>query len=406
MHIKLSSLLTEALDHLFHATDINKLKKILDSDALKFTYADGSDIESKYNKEFPFYLSTSRERYGGYARRGGKIGSEVVLILNGKALERVRGIKMIDVDYWGAHKPDNRENNETEERVLSQNQAVNGLKKFVSEIHIYLEPRRWNADVSNDPKFAYRYINHQVIPTLEAAETSGLYTYIYIGGTKDNIDQAFRQQRKSYAISPRQAIEFLQKYEKSSDVIQHFVDHAEGDDLEPYKAYKSSYEERDLKNLETMTDIIIHPEKYAIIEYSTETKELHNLLSYFVSYRSDLVAHFGSTIHNMRDKHPEIFQTIARGIRKAGFTNLKSALLTTSDILIALKQMVSTWNSQRDDHETKVRYIRNSHTLEPFGGIAIGKEIVKLLDHKYRDKNIDDAALQEIAKLLKQRHTK
>ena len=165
-HIRLKSLLTEALDQLFHATDLNRLLKILQNDAIKLTYADGSDIESKLNQGFPFYLSTSREKFGGYARRGGGISNAVVLVLDGRALERVQGIKMVPVDYWAGNNPNNDKDNETEERVLSQKQALSNVKRYITEIHIYCNTHHWEVSTNNNPERSYRFIVQQLIPTL------------------------------------------------------------------------------------------------------------------------------------------------------------------------------------------------------------------------------------------------
>ena len=403
-HIRLKSLLTEALDQLFHATDLNRLLKILQNDAIKLTYADGSDIESKLNQGFPFYLSTSREKFGGYARRGGGISNAVVLVLDGRALERVQGIKMVPVDYWAGNNPNNDKDNETEERVLSQKQVLSNVKRYITEIHIYCNTHHWEVSTNNDPARSYRFITQQLIPTLELTEIAKIPTYVYIGGDRNNIDQAYKQQRKSFAVSPTDAIKFFNRYVETSTEIHNFVKNAKPEELEPYKEYTSSYEQSNLKELEYFMDMMVAPEEYVAMEYSNETKAAYDIVKYFTTYTNDLIPHFSSSIQNMRSKHPEIFTRIAKAIRAAGFTTLKGALTYTSDILSALTHIKSIWGYKQDSLETRLRYIKNTDALSPFNYEA-QDHIVKLLSTKYSDTfELDESALKQIANILKKEY--
>lgn len=403
-HIRLKSLLTEALDQLFHATDLNRLLKILQNDAIKLTYADGSDIESKLNQGFPFYLSTSREKFGGYARRGGGISNAVVLVLDGRALERVQGIKMVPVDYWAGNNPNNDKDNETEERVLSQKQVLSNIKRYIIEIHIYCNTHHWEVSTNNDPERSYRFIVQQLIPTLKLTEAAKIPTYVYIGGDRNNIDQAYKQQRKSFAMSPTDAIKFFNRYVETSTEIHNFVKNANPKELEPYKEYTSSYEQSNLKELEYFMDMMVAPEEYVAMEYSNETKAAHDIVKYFTTYTNDLIPHFSSSIQNMRSKHPEIFTRIAKAIRAAGFTTLKGALVYTSEVLSALTQIKSIWGYQRDVMSVRLRYIENTDALASFNRNARDR-IVELLSTEYRDTfELDEAALKKLADILKREY--
>ena len=400
-HIRLKSLLTEALDQLFHATDLDRLLKILQSDAIKLTYADASDIESKLNQGFPFYLSTSREKFGDYARRGGGISNSVVLVLDGRALERVQGIKMAPVDYWAGNNPANDKDNETEERVLSQKQVLSNVKRFISEIHIYCNMHHWNVVTNNDPARSYRFILQQLIPTLELTEATKIPTYVYIGGARANIDQAYKQQRKSFAVSAPAAIKFFTEYMQTSDEIQTFVKNAKPEELEPYKEYTSSYEQDNMQEIEYFMEMLVKPEKYAALEYNAETKKAYDVVKYFTNYTSDLLPHFGSSIQNMRRHHPEIFSRLAKAIRAAGFTTLKGALTYTADILSALTHIKSIWGYKRDSMEKRLKYIENTQALTDFKYGAYLR-IEKVLKAEYADTfELDDVALKKIADILK-----
>lgn len=400
-HIRLKSLLTEALDQLFHATDLNRLLKILQNDAIKLTYADGSDIESKLNQGFPFYLSTSREKFGGYARRGGGISNAVVLVLDGRALERVQGIKMAPVDYWAGNNPNNDKDNETEERVLSQKQVLSNVKRYITEIHIYCNKHHWEVSTNNDPARSYRFITQQLIPTLELTEIAKIPTYVYIGGARDNIDQAYKQQRKSFAVSAADATKFFAEYIQKSDEIQSFVKNAKPEELEPYKEYTSSYDQDNMQEIEYFMEMLSKPEKYAALEYSTENKKAHGVVKYFTNYITDLLPHFSSNIQNMRSKHPEIFSRLAKAIRAAGFTTLKDALVYTSDILSALTHIKSIWGYKQDSMEKRLKYIENTQALTDFKYVVYLR-IEKVLKTEYGDTfELDEAALKKIADILK-----
>ena len=400
-YIRLKSLLTEALDQLFHATDLNRLLKILQNDAIKLTYADGSDIESKLNQGYPFYLSTSREKFGGYARRGGGISNAVVLVLDGRALERVQGVKMVPVDYWAGNNPNNDKENETEERVLSQKQVLSNVKRFITEIHIHCNKHHWEVSTNNDPARSYRFITQQLIPTLELTEIAKIPTYVYIGGVRDNIDQAYKQQRKSFAVSAPAAIKFFTEYMQTSDEIQAFVKNAKPEELEPYKEYTSSYEQDNMQEIEYFMDMMVAPEKYAALEYSKETKKAYDVVKYFTNYTSDLLPHFSSNIQNMRSKHPEIFSRLAKAIRAAGFTTLKDALVYTSDILSALTHIKSIWGYKQDSMEKRLKYIENTQALTDFKYGAYLR-IEKVLKTEYADTfELDESALKKIADILK-----
>lgn len=400
-YIRLKSLLTESLDQLFHATDLNRLLKILQNDAIKLTYADGSDIESKLNQGYPFYLSTSREKFGGYARRGGGISNAVVLVLDGRALERVQGVKMVPVDYWAGNNPNNDKENETEERVLSQKQVLSNVKRFITEIHIHCNKHHWEVSTNNDPARSYRFITQKLIPTLELTEIAKIPTYVYIGGVRDNIDQAYKQQRKSFAVAAADATKFFAEYIQKSGEIQSFVKNAKPEELEPYKEYTSSYEQDNMNEIEYFMDMMVAPEKYAALEYSKETKKAYDVVKYFTNYTSDLLPHFSSNIQNMRSKHPEIFSRLAKAIRAAGFTTLKDALVYTSDILSALTHIKSIWGYKQDSMEKRLKYIENTQALTDFKYGAYLR-IEKVLKTEYGDTfELDESALKKIADIIK-----
>ena len=367
MPILLKMLLTEALDQLFHATDTHKLLKILKSDALKLTYADASAGESKMARNYPFYLSTSREKYGGYARGGQLDGlhQDVVLVIDGKAVERTNGFKMFDVDYWGKSDTDRQINhNETEERIVGERDSLIKLKKYVSEIHIFCKKSKFDPlGKWNDSGNAYKTIHNVYLPLIQMSSALGIPTYFYVEGTKSNIPTAFRMQRKDFALSPDQASEYFLNFEKNSPELMDYSKSIDGKPPEDQYTYKSSYHDSDIRAIEYFIDMLNNPGKY--IEAESSDKELDDILRYFLHYPRDLIGMFESNIHNKRDQHPEIFQKLASAIRKNGFKSLKSSLESTSNILRGLYQIKS---GLADPHRTtldeKLKSIVHSYSIE------------------------------------------
>ena len=363
--------MTEAQDQLFHATDTHKLLKILKSDALKLTYADASDSESKMARDYPFYLSTSREKYGGYARGGQVDGlnQDVVLVINGKAVERTKGFAMFDVDYWGKSDADRQINhNETEERIVGERDSLTKLKKYVSEIHIFCKQSRFDPlGKWNDSSKSYNTIHNIYLPIIKLANALGIPTYFYVEGTKSNISTAFRMQRKDFAFSPEQANEYFSNFEKNSPELMDYSKSIEGKTPEESYAYKSSYHDSDIRAIQYFVDMLTNPGKYIAVD-STNT-ELDNLMRYFLHYPRDLVGMFETNIQNKRDEHPEIFQQLATSIRKHGFKTLKSSLESTSNVIRGLYAIKSGLaDPYRTTLEEKLKTIAHSYSIEELSG--------------------------------------
>jgi hypothetical protein len=406
MHILLKSLLTEALDQMYHATDIWKLVNILKSDTLKFTYADASKGESMMSREYPFYLSTSREKYGGYAR-GHKYGMHLstVIVLNGKALERTRGIKIFDVDYWGGNSGERgREHNETEERVVSTNQKLVGLGKYVQEIHVYCYRSTFDPDKNNASR-CYRNIHHVYYPIIEFGKELNIPIYFYVENSSKKIASAFKMQRRDMALTPEKAKEFFADFEQSNEEFSKFIKTAKPEELEPDKDRpKWSWSDGSVKEIQYLIDIIDHPYKYVTVDYKTQ-KELSHLLDYFITYTRDLIPHFESLIHNMRSEHPEIFQDLSKSIRRSGYKNIRDALSGTSSILQIFNAIKNVWSYKKYTHEDKMKMARSSYVFTGMDRIKVD-QIIKLVDYTtqletLKGEHISDDFYKKIVDIIK-----
>lgn len=355
--IKLKSLITEALDNLYHATDVSNLLKILETNSFKLTYSDSVSSEEKLNRGYPFYLSTSREKYGGYARgRSDRVSQPVIIVIDGKSVERIRDVKIFDVDYWGKsfETPENLRHGETEERIVSKNQTIDNLKRIVQEIHIFCPKRSFDPTISDKSRVS-RYIHGIIFPIIEKSKSMNIPTYFYIDGTLKNIEMVFRQLRKNMSMSPTDAKIFFDKILENNSIEKSDED----------TKYRRSYFEKDMFYLETLSKIIEHPEDYVDVDYS-KNKDIYEIIEYFIRYKRDLVSHFGTIIHNNRKDHPEVFQVLSKSIRRKGYTSFKTALESTSDLLTAVKYIKHTFENKRDDKIKRLKDIINGWELESF----------------------------------------
>ena len=375
MHIMLKSLLREAMELLYHATAPHTLLKILQSDALKFTYADATHSEMGYSKGYPFYLSTSREKFGGYARLG---GSTVVLVLNGRAFEKSQGTKMISMDYWeGMRAQRNITHNETEERILSNNQVFKGLSKYILEIHVFCKRRMFDPKVDSTYR-SNHFINNIVYPIIELSKTSHVPTYFYIEGTNANSEMVFRMQRKEQSLSPEQAKKFFEEFQDSSEELKAFKATATPEELAVLQDRPYGYSEKYTQEIKYLIDILDHPEKYNDNDVR-HTSELEKVLGYFGRWHMDSLDHFSALIGNMRDKHPEIFQELAKCIRRNKYKKIADALKNTTVIFNVLYAVKTGWKNTSPSYK-------------------------KLIDLKYdyRMKDLDDTKRNEILDFLKE----
>jgi hypothetical protein len=100
----------------------------------------------------------------------------------------------------------------------------------------------------------------------------------------------------------------------------------------PYTS-STHYSKIHIKELEFISKLISDPELFADEKFDPTDKDLKRIIDYFIYYTNDLVPSISVKIHNMRDKHPEIFQVLAKSVRKHKYKDIKEALLKTSNIL-------------------------------------------------------------------------
>lgn len=165
--MKITDIINESLSKtVFHYT--TAAHKILTSGQFQLSSAVGH-IEEKYApKGYPYFLSTTRTRHGGFHEN---IGSYAALfVLDGDWFNSRYVSKPID--YWENRDPtkDHHRKHEAEDRVFSKEPTIpiNG----VVAVHFYV-----------DPKWAYDWHKAAVRQAIIAAKKRGIKTYLYTDPT-------------------------------------------------------------------------------------------------------------------------------------------------------------------------------------------------------------------------------
>lgn len=122
----------------YHYTSLASAKKILASGNFELSSSLGS-VEQQYQpKGYPYFLSTTRTRHGGYHKN--VLGySGVLFVLNGDWYNR--HYKSAPIDYWqerGNLSPGR--SSEAEDRVFSKEPTMS--IKGVTEVHVYANPEK------------------------------------------------------------------------------------------------------------------------------------------------------------------------------------------------------------------------------------------------------------------------
>jgi hypothetical protein len=120
-------------DVLYHFTGILQLLDILKSNKMCGSLVLGSDIEMKFNKNKPYYISFTRSIYGntGYAA---KYNGGARIVLNRQSI-RNHG-KLVPVDYYMG-KRFSKNDDEMEDRLIMDKGCIQDIIKHIEEIHIY-----------------------------------------------------------------------------------------------------------------------------------------------------------------------------------------------------------------------------------------------------------------------------
>ena len=283
---ELASLLTEVhLEDLYHATNEGSLIGILKSNSIKLTFAGGTMADDSLNKGRAFFLSTSRQKYGNYARGGRATNSdpyyEVIVHLNGRKLT-ADGFKIFPLDYWGHL--GGGERSEQEERIVSDKDEIKPLEKYVYDIHVYVA-----SDLKN-PHTIDRF--HQLN---ELAKTSTVPVYFYTNKS------AFYLQKTNRAIRDISGIIARPEWTEDDLELKKSIEARLND---PSRwSNKASY-------LESLMKI------YRGDPIDTTKYPDQNVMRMLLYYPHDVYSSLMADSHNYKTKHLPIFKEIVVAMRK------------------------------------------------------------------------------------------
>jgi hypothetical protein len=128
--IKLKTILTEALsDIVWHFTSPQSAKKIIEQNKFELSIVSGADI-SKFGGTKQYYLSTARQKWGGYGK-----SYDCRLELDGRKLsQRYKGDA---IDYWQM----GSQGTEYEDRLFSNEPTIPNAKNYIKRVDLFLNDR-------------------------------------------------------------------------------------------------------------------------------------------------------------------------------------------------------------------------------------------------------------------------
>jgi len=289
--IKLKLLLKEVhQEDLFHATQSDKLLKILKDDAIKLGFAGGTTADQQLNKGYHFFLSTMRVKYGNFALGSlpdPYVSYNVIIHLDGKKLTNA-GFKVFPVDFWGM----GPKNSEQEERIVSDKDEIKPLSNFVKDVHVYVDTS------SNNPHSLERL--HEIN---NFAKKSSFPIYFYLTGN----ERHFKSHRTDKAIRNLDTMLAQPKWSESD--LDHKKWLAKNNPEERIERYS--------KRLRIFLDI------YYGKPVDTDTYPGNSVMKWLLYYPHDAHSQISTDIHNIKQDHPPIFREFVEIMKKEGFKTVK-----------------------------------------------------------------------------------
>tara|TARA_R110000824_G_scaffold301280_1_gene489283 strand:- start:105 stop:1151 length:1047 start_codon:yes stop_codon:yes gene_type:complete len=321
----------EGLGNLYHTTSLGALRQIINDNALRLTYSSAIEAETltlqKPNK--PFFLSTSRVKFGNYASKDFKSEyvPDVTINIDIAKLKKY-GIPFKDFDYWGQFKgetsPDYRE--EQEIRIFHNDDKLGPLENFLDSIHIFIKKSGRNIQ-------GVKYSIQQI-----RKKNPNVPIYFY-----DNI-LAYKTQRSEFAIQDIESylntIESAPEEESENwgDDTPHWLT-AEGDFL--IKSLLKIYTGKYNKDKQAPS-----PTRYA-----TEEIIFGNLMN--VYFDNEGLNSIMTNFHNVTRKHPPAFKQWDMAMKKAGAKDTRAFVKMIQDNALKLYDVYGN----RKTNETFKQYI-------------------------------------------------
>lgn len=344
-------LLMEAVEDLFHLTGVDKFLNMMKENRILLSFAGTSPSDSNVNFNKHFYLSTSREKYGGYGRGRSNfkgVSYPVNIVLNGRNIENTRDMVLKSVDYWGKNLG-SIEHNETEERVISDRHELKPLNRYIKEVHIHIRDELRGV------------VKHEINEILTESDKYSFPIFFYVGDSQ-KIIQSYKSQAKKYSVTKEEMKSLLNS--KFKDVPLE----------EPYKRTGRYYGKDDVLNLINMSK---NPENY--INYEKLSKEENRLIDRISGLDRD------STLTGIdKDKIRDELFLLTKEIKRVGEPNLTTFIRNLGEKIITL------------------RGIKND--LETFNGKyewSTISNLVENISHRVDIKKYDGTKLMKLSDKLK-----
>jgi hypothetical protein len=216
----------------YHATNVTTLYKILKGNKILLStqaFGRGGANADGMNSKYAFYLSLSRERYGGYAFANNKL---VTLVLDERKLKAA--YKIVPYDYWGSdmkkearrsraenRDPDSlRRNTESEDRLMSNHASI-PASKYVKSIHVLLRPSEHQSIAEQRCLFRIKqmfpntvihtYTSRQRFQVLDVTKSVPLSELDIADHVDEPDDQFAYDPDKERSSSSRDTLEFVEQ---------------------------------------------------------------------------------------------------------------------------------------------------------------------------------------------------
>ena len=297
--IKLNKLITETIDKLYHKiTSTENLVLILKQDKLKLTFGPAKGADNK-NGKYKFYLSTSREKVGGYARsrpehKFSAYSITSILELDGRELGY--NYKMFPFDYWKM----GPSTSESEERIVSNKPYIEHVNKYITAIHIFIPTVTRLPNSTHEISYLYRI--HQL------AIHRNIKTYYYTDS------DAFVQLRTTKSISFDEVSTLLPRKSFDKDSLR----------------YHKSRITRKKKSSDYGIELLnIWKDRPA-----NDSRQYDRLKDMFLYYPYNLNGAIGADIHNAVRDRPDYFHELANEMRKTNSNSLGDFINVVKDKVV------------------------------------------------------------------------
>jgi hypothetical protein len=168
--MKIIELLSEAISSVvYHYTNLDAAAKILTTQQFALSSTLGSIEEKFAPKGYPYFLSTTRTRRGGYHSNGVGDGAAMFNLDGNYYNQRYKGGP---IDYWGDKHSGYDRAAEAEDRIFSKEPTI--PSGGVTSVHIYVKP----MDAVEREKYGTSY-SARARTALLAAKKAGIPAYLY-----------------------------------------------------------------------------------------------------------------------------------------------------------------------------------------------------------------------------------